>query len=587
MNLHKDLTAYLNKEHIIIRPLQIEALDKTLIAKQGQVFLPTGVGKTLVEVITSLDMLLRKQDKNKTGVAAFAAHRLILCDQLLGQLIRFAHGLELSFDVLTVASEGVDEEDVAFLREGLGDLLRHCTVKKTTTMEEVADFVEETGKRNRHLLMVSTYQSFARLQNIPKNGIDIACMDEAHTLVAKEIQENLKIVLDKNIIRKEFYFTATPVYGCNGRGMNNPKVFGPVLLSKTPREAIDQGDILLPLIHKMTIKTTDDKKPSDAAIIKGAYLNHRKRIQKISGKAGKDTVAQLLVSVTGIDTMITLVKEASFQEWALSYGVETVAFSSAKGYFINGYETNRKEALKTIRELSKNNKPFILFHYDILTEGIDLPNLTGVLPLRELNRVKFLQTCGRAARITKHDRELLYKDGTKSIINVNGKVVLNSFMEKPCYWVIDTQINKDSSTEIIEYIRKEYDLEPDFREYVDPLPPTSVPKEVDDPYPPEGGFNFKENEAKTILQHKFEMYKLMALAQKKPGIDEILKLLNEDLDKLLKPLNGGSDADTKSKKPGNNKIDTSLPQTDRVGTQAGYTNNSNLGRGSLTESLGW
>jgi superfamily II DNA or RNA helicase len=54
MNLHKSLVEYLLKENISLRPFQENALDKTLVSKQGQIFLPTGTGKTIVEVLTTL-----------------------------------------------------------------------------------------------------------------------------------------------------------------------------------------------------------------------------------------------------------------------------------------------------------------------------------------------------------------------------------------------------------------------------------------------------------------------------------------------------------------------------------------------------
>jgi superfamily II DNA or RNA helicase len=127
MNLHKDLTAYLNKENIILNSFQEEALVHTLGSTkqktlEGQIFLPTGVGKTIVEVLTSLDALLCIQDKGDTGVAIFAAHRLLLCEQLLTQLINYASGIGMNFDILTVASDGLDKENVADIAELQGSI---------------------------------------------------------------------------------------------------------------------------------------------------------------------------------------------------------------------------------------------------------------------------------------------------------------------------------------------------------------------------------------------------------------------------------------------------------------------------------
>lgn len=55
----------------------------------------------------------------------------------------------------------------------------------------------------------------------------------------------------------------------------------------------------------------------------------------------------------------------------------------------------------------------ILLHIDILSEGINLPSITGVLTFREMNLIKLLQTIGRAARLLGVDRKRLYKGEIK------------------------------------------------------------------------------------------------------------------------------------------------------------------------------
>ena len=62
--------------------------------------------------------------------------------------------------------------------------------------------------------------------------------------------------------------------------------------------------------------------------------------------------------------------------------------------------------------LSGNDKTkeMIVLHYDILAEGIDVSGFTGIMPLRTLNKSKFLQTFGRCARLDKEDRVNLEKE---------------------------------------------------------------------------------------------------------------------------------------------------------------------------------
>jgi superfamily II DNA or RNA helicase len=588
------LAQYLLSRGITLRPLQEDALACTLVARNGQVFLPTGTGKTIVEVLTSLDCLLHEQEAGRTGVAVFASHRLLLCEQLLGELIKYANGIRLNFDVLTVASDGVSEDDVARLREGLGpDLLRFCTVEMTTTTDGVAAFIEESHRRNRHVLVVATYQSFERLQRIPK--INIACMDEAHTIVESDRNsktgnkfDHVETILSKGLIDRVFFFTATPVHGCNGRGMDNSTIYGPVLVSKTPRQALDYGDIVPPVIHKIIVSTTKGK-PSLSAIIKRSYEEHRRKIQEIGGD---QKIAQLLVSVEGIDEMVALVTrqtttrdlaqgQQSFQDWARDRGITTIAFSSGKGYYLNGHDVTRKIAVDTMRELSGTGRPFILFHYDILTEGIDLPNLTGVLPLRQMDTVKFLQLFGRAARLIPADRVLLAQ-GIKSQIGADNKVELNPAMEKPCYWVLDPQINKDISQAIVDRIRTEYELEPSIKDYQEPNPPGKG-GEGGPPYPPPI-LTKPEIEARTLLVHEYEVYRLMVLAGTEQGIRQITAVLEQELDNINSQ--GGQNA-TQTTPTGGDSVETSVPETDRVGAPESDTSGSTAPRGGLTAILGY
>jgi superfamily II DNA or RNA helicase len=515
--LHKCLIDYLDNNDIILNHDEIVALEIALISKHGQIFLPTGDGKTLVEVLDALEWLLREQDRKEVGIICFASHRIGLNEQLLTNLIKVAHEIGLHFDVGTVASDGIDEQSVSFIREGLGDLLRYCAIEKTTNSDEILKFVEDSKQRNRHILLVATYHSFDRLQKIPYPIFVYA--DEAHTVVEQGKFENVKCILDKGIIQRILYFTATPVHGCNGRGMENHEVFGPVLVEKTPRQAIDQGNIVPPVILRATIIGN-----SLLTIIKKSYLALRQEGQTL---LGEDFIPRLLVAVEGIDDMVKLVRKQPFIDWARELGIRVIAFSSGKGYYIDGREDSRKKAFSTMHELNKLRNPFILFQYDILTEGIDVPNVNGILALRELNLVKFLQLCGRAARITTADRKLNEQHDIKSKIGEDGVVELNLAMEKPCFWVLIPQ-SIQNSEEIIKKIRKEYELEPFVRDIED-RSNSHKKEEVENPYQPR--LTKLERESKTILTYEAEVYRLMHLADSDQ--EEFLKMLDKLLDRKM------------------------------------------------------
>jgi superfamily II DNA or RNA helicase len=431
---------------------QKKAIDATIGQLKGQIIMPTGSGKTWVQVYKIIETLQTKQ----TGISLIAAHRLLLCEQLIENLLKRAIEFDLKFDVLTVGSEGVDDDDVIKLVEDCRDFSKKCNISRTTTSADIEKAVEKAKKLNRHLLIVSTYQSISRLS---KTQIDIACFDEAHEVTKNDKHESVEQILPN--CNQTYFFTATAVHGCNTRGMDNKEFYGEVLAQISPRHAIDTGDILPPIVHRVILESG---KHTDHNIIKCSFMEHKKKVQKYSkGKIG----AKLLVSCTGVSDMLDLVQNEQFNSWSKALEYTVIAFSS-RGYFINGKSCERMKAIKTLQALSDKTNAIIM-HYDILTEGIDLPNITAILPLRELNKVKFLQTAGRAARIQKDDRATIKANkNLRTKINKNNKIVVSRALLKPVFWIIQNPLLNekalDTNESLIECIRNTYEVTPEFRE---------------------------------------------------------------------------------------------------------------------------
>jgi superfamily II DNA or RNA helicase len=451
---------------------QKSAIDAMSGQIKGQIIMPTGVGKTWVQVYKILETLF----STDTGIAVIAAHRLLLCEQLIKELLKraFDFGLEGKFDVLTVACEGIDIEDVSRININCRDLLKKCNISLSTKADDIKNAVSKAKSINRHLLVVSTYQSLERLS---KTSIDIACFDEAHEVTKGDKHDAVGSVLGN--CKQAFFFTATPIH-CRqdgvddvGRGMDNEEFYGKELIQISPREAIDEGNILPPIVH--TIKLVKGKS-TDHNVIKAAFLAHREKILKYShGKIGP----KLLISTQGVEDMISLVKNDKFCRWSKDSGFPVIAFSS-KGYFLDGDELTRKSAISFLQNLDDEESAIIL-HYDILTEGIDLPNITGILPLRELNKVKFLQTAGRAARLQKEDRKLLQiHHEFKTYIDENNNVIASKVLIKPVFWIIQNPLLNDIALEtnesLIKIIREAYEVNPEFRDFED----TSTSSEIEE-----------------------------------------------------------------------------------------------------------
>jgi len=496
-----------------MRTHQRKAVNAISVSTKGQVILPTACGKTWVQVYAILSTLMSVE----TGVAVIAAHRLLLCEQLIKEVLKRAFEYNIRFDVLTVASDGIDVEDVARLKEGCQELLRSSRVERTTVMDDIKEFTEKAKMLGRHVLIVSTYQSIQRIAGIP---VDIGCMDEAHVTTEEDKHENLKKVIDQ--FKKVFFFTATPVHGCNGRGMDNEGFYGPELIEVAPRQAIDTGDILPPVVHTIL---SDKGKPSEHSVIKTAYKAHR---EKVLEQSNRRIGPKLLVSVAGVEKMVDLIKNPSFNRWAVRSGVQVIAFSSSMGYYVNGMDVTRKEALDRLRALSDEDSAIIL-HYDILTEGIDLPNITGILPLRELCKVKFLQTAGRAARLQYGDRTLVYSDPTaRTTIDNSGQVVLSGRLLKPVFWVIQNPLLNEhaigTNLGLVEIIREAYEVEPEIRNQP-PTTTTSTEEEAGTVLDPE--ILTESEAAHAKYSHEFEalLFSEMSPEDKGNKLEEILNIM--------------------------------------------------------------
>jgi hypothetical protein len=109
--------------------------------------------------------------------------------------------------------------------------------------------------------------------------------------------------------------------------------------------------------------------------------------------------------------------------------------------------------LNTAQNLSESDEA-IIFHIHMLTEGIDVPGITGQMIWRNVGIISFLQNVGRAARLHAFDRERLY----------NGSLQAKDHKDfvKPFAWIILPILKSNAldSTEkyknIIRALRSDY-----------------------------------------------------------------------------------------------------------------------------------
>jgi superfamily II DNA or RNA helicase len=476
------------------RQHQKKSIEATRANNNGQIILPTGTGKTRIQVHIHAEDMLNKSKDNKTGVYVIAAHRLLLCTQLMAELREMCLKCKLPINVLYIGSARHDDKDVydEYFKEGVDS--SNYTSEDTTDLDVVRKFYDKTKDQGRHLIIVSTYHSFHRMAAIPR--IDICTYDEAHTTIQDNFTENILKVMPN--IKRNYFFTATPRVRGEDKGMNDESFYGEVIYSTSPLEMVEAGEILRPKLHLINIaKKNEVIENSDLCMllktVQEAYYEHKDRLKKESAFPDK-IGAKLLLSLHGSDEIKALQDSLEFKEWCEKYGIKFFAFSSKWGS-VEDFETNtsRKKVYENMKNI-KDEDDCIFAHIDILTEGIDLPAITGIVLFRFLNKARLLQTLGRGLRLLKEDRINFYKGLIKISTEEPGKYIKpTAYLILPLHF---KAINEEGITmkEMLELIFSVYNVQSeeffpkeDFAalgmEYLDPITDNKTKEKKEKLYP--------------------------------------------------------------------------------------------------------
>lgn len=432
---------------------QIDALRSTELDRKGIVVLPTSTGKTYVQSsIIAKDIYL---NPNQFRMYVINAPRIILTYQLLKEVYQYLtkRGIEARYH-FTHSGSAVDERDLENIRiEAMTDGINipFAEIDSTTSVQRCVEAMEKSMEQELPLIIFSTYNSAEKVELARREvrlPISIVLNDEAHYLVQERFFDILSILKSSRC----YFFTATMRFTPSeeGRGMNNEDAYGKVLYTLTPREAIDRGKMVRPRLHIIKtngVYTSEDYDRSLNLVIYNSFIQHKIHFENNHPKMKP----KMLVGTRGSDDMLKFINSPEYLSLRTS-GVDVFAISSNEevGNFINGERVKRQEFLSILRKYGRDsNKELLVLHYDILTEGIDVPGFTSCLLLRTLQKSKFLQTYGRIARLDPEDREML----DKGII----RPVDTDKMNKPYGYVIlpwITETNKDDSTFMKNLVRE-------------------------------------------------------------------------------------------------------------------------------------
>jgi superfamily II DNA or RNA helicase len=457
-----------------LRKHQIEACDAVPAFNKGIIVLPTGTGKNYIQA----EILLRKIQDNLAkklypGAFVVCTPRILLTLQNLAIFAKYLSSHKVQAIYLNVNSGEFNSASIDKEIAKCG--LQVYEVTSTTNFIDIKHKYQWAFSNNMVLVVGSTYHSADKIQ-MAGIDVDIWNNDEAQYLVAN----NFNKITD--FTAKNMYsFTATPKLTDdeeNGKGMNNESMYGKVLFRKTPKEMIEAGEIVKPAIHLVGVKGSDcltdlsyDYK-SQWKSIESAFFMHKKALKEYSVCPEK-IGAKMVVVCEGQRAL-----KGMFGDYKLHKGqcpelksfrekhpeVKIYALSTDFGIYINGKHKERVDngGKERFLEDMVNLKPeedAIILHVDMIAEGIDVPGITGVMPFRNLGRIKILQNIGRSLRLTLEDREALY----------SGQIKPGDFAKyiKPYAWVILPIFMSNSNDsavrikEIVRTMRSEYGFKSD------------------------------------------------------------------------------------------------------------------------------
>ena len=361
-----------------LRPHQQAAYDEIQQAIQlgsgtarGRVVVPTGGGKTFIEAA-----ILRYQMESNatTHIHLVLAPRILLANQLIDEYRKFLGNQ--AYRAVAFHS-GQYEPDYTKIR---------WKETNTTRASDLEQFYRDAVRTEQHLVVFSTYHSANKLLGIK---FDTLIADESQYCVS----ENFNDVVKSLTAKVRLFFTATERYTASdrGRGLNNSEIFGQRLYYISPADLIKQDLIVPPRLHIMYAETRSEQDSIVSEVIEIAAEQDRLTRKDLG-------FSKILFAMNGTDDVKSIEDNISRLRQRLpEHDIFTI--TSRTGAKINGVTIRRENFLEELR--TRTN--CLIFHYDILSEGIDVDGITGVALMRNMGLAKLLQTIGRAVRVYRPD----------------------------------------------------------------------------------------------------------------------------------------------------------------------------------------
>jgi len=338
---------------LTLRPHQHTAVKAMLEHDKGQIIIPTGGGKT----ICMIEDAKQQFDRVGSTTIVVVAPRILLAEQLCKEFL-----------------EVIGNAAVYHVHSGETE---HFSSTKPAL---IANWHRQAY---RNQLIFTTYHSLRRIQEAGIH-VDTIYFDEAHNSVKRNFFPATEF-FSHNADRCYFY-TATPKHSVTifKPGMNDPEVYGNVIVNVPAPKLVEEGYILPP---KVVIKQLPqgDYKQTDS--------------QNLIETIDDNSLNKILIAARSTRQIIGLVSDSDFTLQLEERGYNWMYITSKTGAIINGKKVSRDQFFNTLNAWGRDNKKFVVMHHSILSEGMNVKGLEAVLFMRNMDYIGISQSIGRVIRL--------------------------------------------------------------------------------------------------------------------------------------------------------------------------------------------
>lgn len=391
-----------------LRPHQVQMLDATFSNDKGTIVCPTGGGKTLIEIENARRFLT----PGKVVLQVSPQH--VLSKQIFREFSYHLEDVNFMWRQISSEPETIHRRSQGFKNFAFREVPPNSP---TTNPSEIRSEVERARVLGMPLILFCTYAS---LKKVVESGIEIECtnFDEAHHCVASDVFPQIQKLKSNHT----YFYTATPKYSegetIRSAGMQNLEVYGGRICTVPFDELVKNNVIVTPRIHVQKSNVSSDEVGSISAA-KKAIVETVKHYEENFFNVENH---KILFCCDGTKTIQGLINEG-LPQWAKNRGYKVLSIDSVNnGYCDGDRNIGKRQFLELLRDLGSDpSQKLIVLHHSMLSEGVDVPGMSGVVFLRNsVDMIFAVQAIGRVLRTDKNNPQKNY--GVVTIVQHDDQI---------------------------------------------------------------------------------------------------------------------------------------------------------------------